>query len=514
MLIVSILSGCVGKNTAVGKNGDNSGIVNPTGFPIVNKQITLKVMGSKAPNHVRWEDMDFFKEMEAKTNIKLEYTAIPSDQFIEKKNIAFAANELPDFFFPSLITSQDELNYGKQGLLIPLEKYIDKYAPNLAKILSENDTIKKAITSPDGHIYTLPCVNETPRDMTGKVWINQKWLDKLKLKMPETIDEFYSVLKAFKQNDPNGNGIQDEIPLSYSGLYHFTYLFGSFGVLGKDVFVNDNNVVEFVPITSGFKDAIKFYNKLNNEKLLDPDSVVQNASQQKAKTSGKEVYGCFMSAAPYITVGTSNNNDYVVLPPLKGQDGRQMWIKFNTISRGAFAITNKCKYPEALMRWVDYLYSAEGSSLIFRGVPDVNYKSYPDGTWEQIIPDGFSPDEARGKATPGAGGIGPYIFPVDIVLNQKQGNSLNGYIDVEVKKLLPFLRSSYPQIMLSQEQQSRISTIAADIVPYVEQTMAKGITGAIDIDAEWDNYVQKIKKMKIDEYVSIYQKAYDDFIKK
>ena len=119
MLIVSILSGCVGKNTAVGKNGDNSGIVNPTGFPIVNKQITLKVMGSKAPNHVRWEDMDFFKEMEAKTNIKLEYTAIPSDQFIEKKNIAFAANELPDFFFPSLF-------FGIQSeIFTPLGRFAD-----------------------------------------------------------------------------------------------------------------------------------------------------------------------------------------------------------------------------------------------------------------------------------------------------------------------------------------------------------------------------------------------------
>ena len=44
-------------------------------------------------------------------------------------------------------------------------------------------------------------------------WIRQDWLDKLGLAVPTTVDELHDVLLAFKNNDPNGNGKADEIPL-------------------------------------------------------------------------------------------------------------------------------------------------------------------------------------------------------------------------------------------------------------------------------------------------------------
>ena len=70
-------------------------------------------------------------------------------------------------------------------------------------------------TAPDGHIYALPqwadCYHCTYPD---KLWINSTWLKKLNLQMPKTTEELRTVLRAFKTQDPNGNGKADEIPMT------------------------------------------------------------------------------------------------------------------------------------------------------------------------------------------------------------------------------------------------------------------------------------------------------------
>lgn len=110
--------------------------------PIFDEPITLTMMGSKATIQGEWKNMHFFQDMEKLTNIKFEYKEVPSDAFVQKKNLAFASMELPDIFFAGRLTETDEVTYGNAGLLIPLEDLIDKYAPNLKKLMDENPNIK------------------------------------------------------------------------------------------------------------------------------------------------------------------------------------------------------------------------------------------------------------------------------------------------------------------------------------------------------------------------------------
>ncbi len=100
----------------------------------------------------------------------------------------------------------DVANYGAQGIFIPLNDLIDKYAPNFKKLLDQYPEVKSGLTMPDGNIYSFPTFYEpsfTSVLIGTKLWYNQAFLDALGMKPPATTDEFYQYLKAVKTQDPN-----------------------------------------------------------------------------------------------------------------------------------------------------------------------------------------------------------------------------------------------------------------------------------------------------------------------
>ncbi len=505
-----------GKTVITVTSASNKNVVTNCNVTVQHVAIKLKTMITQPAGMGAFEEMSFFKKMEKITNIKMEFITIPEQASKERKSIAFASNDLPDIFLKMDISTQDELLYGEQqGMLIPLEKLLAKNAPNFSRLMEQDKEVKRVVTSPSGHIYGLPKINKTPRDSTGKIWINNTWLKKLSLPVPQTVEEYYMTLKAFKQKDPNRNGKADEIPLSFVGISHFNYLLGSWGVLRdkNSLFVDDSNNVVFAPTTDGFKQALKFYNKLYAEKLLDSASFTQNNQQQKAKGSGsEELLGSFMSAGPQLVVGDSRADDYVIIPALKGTKEKPMWIKFDEIIRGTFSITKSNKYPEESLRWVDFLYSKQGGIMQRYGVANVDWKMNRDGTWTVITPHGMNKNEAKQRSVPygGFGGF-PGISPVYFVLSEKEETPLGSFINKEVEKLKPYLRIAYPSVYLESKAQKSAAALFADMIPYVDQMFVKFIVGESNIDKEWQDYVNTFKKMNMDEYVKIYQSAYDKY---
>ena len=109
------------------------------------------------------------------------------------------------------------LKYGQQGVLMPLEHLIDEHAPNLKKRFEEKPDWEQSVTAPDGHIYAITQWSECFHcSYPSKLWMNTTWLDALGLEQPTTTEELRTVLRAFKDGDPNGNGAADEVPLSGS----------------------------------------------------------------------------------------------------------------------------------------------------------------------------------------------------------------------------------------------------------------------------------------------------------
>ena len=126
----------------------------------------------------------------------------------------------------------------KDGRIIRLNELIDSYAPNLKRIIESDPDVKKQIALDDGTIYMFPLLklDALKLNATSVLIMRQDWLDKLNLKVPTNIDEWYTVLKAFKEQDPNGNGKPDELPFTGNwGPGNLTKLHdfaAAFGVIG------------------------------------------------------------------------------------------------------------------------------------------------------------------------------------------------------------------------------------------------------------------------------------------
>jgi putative aldouronate transport system substrate-binding protein len=521
VLSTSLLAGCLSsepnnesKKTAGGLSEQEN--FNATGLPIVKEPITVRVLFPRTPDQDNFENMWFIKEIAKKTNIHLKVEAVESVGWEEKKKLAFATGDLPDIFLSGL-TSNDENIYGPQKLLLPLNDLINKNAPLTKELMTKYPEVTKSFTFEDGSIYTLPAFVSAKRDLFGALtYINKQWLQNVGLPMPTNLDELYTVLKAFKDKDPNRNGQADEIPMS--GLFKGDTRMLILSALGFVDHRHDviKNKYVYVPTQPGYKEYLVYMNKLFKEGLLDKDYFVQTREQILAKEAA-------LRLGVYSGGGLSGN--------FKGDEYRQMTVTPALISSlntekvarknpqylrlGTFAITNKAKNKEALIRLLDFLYTDEGT-LMGRTGPEL-------GKWDGK--GGYEWSEFEGVKTfkPHFEGYTSYnIFrqqntmynlPIHITeqwfILTTHGDERNRW-STEVTMgsgRFDYLRLPYPEVKFKAEEQEKISSYV-DMDSYVDQMEAKFIMGEVPI-SQWDSYVQTIQKMGSDEMSRIRQAAYD-----
>jgi putative aldouronate transport system substrate-binding protein len=523
--LATVLSACSQSESDSGasqtKNEPSKG-VNPSGFPIVNQPITLKMVGAKEAFHADWDKMFFFQEYEKMTNVKFQFATFPKESYEERKNILLATSDLPDIFFRGYITPKEEITYGNQGVYIPLNDLIDKYAPNLKALNEKDPSIFKNITQPDGKIYSLPAITGYPDIGANKAWINKKWLDKLGLAMPTTTDEYYKVLKAFKEGDPNGNGKNDELPITGStptanpSLF-FPGLQGAWGLgtLGgpmADSFIDasSDGKLRFFAAEPQYKELLQYMNKLWSEKLIDPEILTQKEPQFTAK-GDQGIIGSFIQMNNPIAAGPKYSDDYVPMPVLKGPHGDKLWSNIYPAveGTGTFVITSKNKYPEASMRWVDYFYGDEGVKFWRLGIENKTFKSSPDGSYTYIDDiqnntKGLTLTQSIGQhfVWPGGG------FPTIALFKYKAKDK---YTDLQVeagKMYAPSFPKQLPRLMFTKEETDELSALQNDINTYVNEMRLKFVTG-VEPFSNWDNYTSRLKQMKVDKLVAIHTTAYE-----
>lgn len=515
-----ILSGCSKTSSSDEQTAQSTSNFNLSGYPIVKDKLTLKFVISKANQQKKnMDQLKVVQDMEAQTNIHIDWDA--SEQgYEEKKNLMFASGDLPDAFFGgSSLTDADILKYGTQGLLIPLEKLIDQYAPNIKKLLEENSDIKKVVTAPDGHIYSIPNVITEGANELGEVYfINKTWLDKLGLSVPTTTAEFEQVLKAFKDQDLNGNGKKDEIPFSFSNGNTLNGIFGLFGSFGlpdnsSHVMVQDGKV-SYTAITPEFKETIKYLNTLYKEGLIDPEAYTQDRNLYFAKghSTGGPILGAFTGYNAENVVGSENAKNYVPIKPLIGPQGQQIVNMYETlaVSKSGFAITSANKHLEESMRWIDTIYEERHSIEWELGPVGVNFKETNGDKYDFLpTPEGMSYDDFRCSESPCYGGTVAILGDTykKIELSSKIKTRLE-YLDI----YQPFMKKfTLPAGMFfTVEDSDRLNVLSTDISTFVKKKQAQWVIDG-NIDAEWDGYLAQLKKSGLEEFLQIYQNTYDRF---
>lgn len=519
---LAVLAGCGSKNEASSPDYELKNVK----FPLKDTK-TLKFMTSsstlapKDPN-----EKLILKRLEKETGVHIDWTNYQSD-FAEKRNLDISSGDLPDAIHNDNASDVDLMNWAKKGVIVPVEDLIDKYMPNLKKVLDEKPEYKAMMTAPDGHIYSFPWIEELGQgkesihSVNDMAWINKEWLDKLGLKMPQTTDELVDVLEAFKTKDPNGNGKADEIPISFvngAGNEDFKLLFGAFGAGDNDdhLVVGNDGKVDFTADNDDYKEAIKFMRKLQEKGLIDKEAFEQDWNTYLAKGSENK-YGVYFTWDKANVTGA--NDKYDVLPVLAGPSGKKHVARTNGMgfSRDRMVITSANKNLELTAKWIDAQYAP------LQSVQN-NWGTYGDKKQQNIFEfdkasnslkhlplNGTSPAELRQKTEVG----GPLAI-LDTYYGKvtTMPDDAKWRLDLLKETYVPYMDNDniYPRVFMKEEDLDKIAQVEADMNDYIYRKRAEWIVNG-KIDQEWDSYKKELEKYGLSDWLAIKQKYYDEYKK-
>lgn len=491
--------------------------VNKSDFPIVKDEIALKMFTAKSQVNANedWNDLLVWNTYEDQTNIDVEWTEqVTMDGLEEKRNLALASGTLPDAFFAANISNLDLYKYGQQGTFLELNELIDEYAPNLKKFMEENPSVKKGMTFPDGKIYSMPALRDQDFlsvRIGARPWINENWLDKLGMNVPETTDDLYAYLKAVKEEDPNGNGQADEIPYGGVNMDHLIgWVRGAYGLGANGVgdFDKDPNGdgLRFIPTSDGYKEMLEYLNKLYSEELIEQNIFSIEWGQFMANAAeGK--YGLTTFYNPKKTFGGVEGDNYTNASALKGPNGDQMYsnVVSPLFNNGAFVITKENPNPAAAVRWMDHFYSDEGAKLMYMGVEGETFKE-ENGEFKYVdeIENSEEKNQLISKYLPWVGVNPPGVVKQKFFIGSEASEeSLKAAEDI--KPYVP--EDLWAEFTYTEDENKLLSSKGADIEKYVKEMRDKFISGATPL-SEWDNYVKTIEDMGLEEYMTIQEDAY------
>jgi putative aldouronate transport system substrate-binding protein len=483
----------------------------------------------------------FSKLAEEKFNIDFEWQTSPFDSTAanEVRNIALASGDYPDLFmlipWVDQFSQTDLMRYGKQGVVVPLNDLIDEYAPNIKAAMEEQPYLKSMATAPDGNIYGLPQLNECFHCSYGnKMWINTDWLEKLNLDMPTTHEEFKDVLVAFKTQDPNGNGKADEVALSGSPERPETSIvpFLMNGFIYDDsrtrLLLKDGKV-DFAPNKEEWKQGLTYIKSLYDDGLIDPGAFTQNneALQQLGDNADAQILGAAAQMHPGQAVSDPEyQKTYDAVAPLQGPNEAFATYNYPSSPGGTFVLTNKASEEAkiAAIKLVDYMYTEEGQIRAHFGEEDVSWRKPKDG--EIAVEESVEPilatipgEEGEEPRNDKWGAMAQYYQPIEFRNSWVSATDIyspEGY-ERRLQEATHLYEGKEPSevfphwaIWIDTADTDEAAMLRTNIEDYVNQNALQFITGAKDINKEWDAYVDGLEQLNLKRYLEIMQKAYDN----
>ncbi|MDW7655844.1 MAG: extracellular solute-binding protein [Bacillota bacterium] len=545
IILILMQAACTGTQTTTSQTGGTTksttttaattttatttgGPVNQTGLPISDSELIFTAMARRSATSAEWNDMWCFRKAKEITNIGFDITSVSEDAWNERINLAFATKALPEVILSANnLQDLDLIKYGSQGLIISLADYLEDYAPLVTQRFTQYPEVIKALTSPDGNVYKLTGFGVMTRNYAQKrFWINAQWVRDLNMEKPTNLDEFYDVLMAFKTNDMNKNGdANDEIPVP--GMFNTGFaidipILVAFGYVSSRIDTINDTVV-YTPTEPLYEEYLKYFNKLYKDELVDPEYFSQTQEQFLAK-GGQMRYGVMSYHADWLMVPQeSDYTQYEAMPPMVSQYNQtKMWPSKVPGLYGGISVTSECRYPEAIIRYIDWIYTAEGSTIMQFGPENGTYEG-GEGGWTLITNEegikGYQltwPEKYSSYNEFRLQEINPMSMPyVSLPDDQPLGYYLTSLSPTQRKltkdideNYTPYYRPAFPTVMMTAEENEKINMIVTDLTPYVEQMEARFMTGEESFDG-FDAFVQGCKDRGSDELVAIYQEVYE-----
>ena len=464
-------------------------------------------------------ETEYSKELQERTGVKIKYQHPAAGQSTEAFNILIASGDYPD------IIEYTWTNYPggpvaaiDNNVVIELNDAFKDFSPNITSLLNENPDIGNLIRTDAGQYYCYPFLRGTSNEDNPLLFsegfvIRKDWLDKVGLEVPETVEEWYTALIAFRDE------LNVEIPFTVRGKDdHLTRVLAP-GFDSWHEFVVEDGVVKNPIVDDSRLAYLTEAKKWYDEGILDSEFLAVDKKTQASKMLNEQAGATWAPGGSGI--GTwlpalreaDPNVDFSSAPPMYPEKGRvSKYSKINQLYGSGAAISTGCKNIEAAAKLLDYSYGEEGHLLSNFGIEGLTYEmvnGYPTYTDEIMNnPDGLNVMQAMSK----------------YIRGHISGPLVQDYRELEQYYELPQLQEALqlwtktdtgkylmPPVSPTSEESEELAQIMNNVNIFRREMESKFITGVEPL-SKFGEYAEQMKAFKIDRAVEIMQNCYDRFM--
>ncbi len=412
--------------------------------------------------------------------------------------------------------------FADQGIIRPIEySWLNEYAPGVMEIvmsLVDEDYLKQSVIYKD-QLWCLPNSTSASPFLSHIMYIRKGWMDQVGVTaVPTTMEEYHDLAYKFTYEDPDNNGEDDTYGISWhhgAQMQQFYYFWGATG-LGVNTFTEADGKVSFSSVQPEFKDALITLAEWYAEGIIDPEFITDDRTSQRAKWSAGK-FG-ILEDSPWWFSPTTNNNltdmvldnfpeeELIAVAPYEGKSGQ---------SGSAYSLpdmlgTSTYFGAEASDEKVLRIFAIEEAKSdwdwyvrLYYGVEGEDW-SYDDEGTVIVNPDiEITSEYVTEKGIRQTFGLTPR--DVDMYMKTVQPVDRETYtIGLTCPKYVSARYGGFAKDFAAG-QNVALEEKGEDLSSILTEFIIGAITGSIDIDAEWDGYVQSMKDNGLDAIIAEYE---------
>lgn len=514
--------------------------------PIVPEKgvFTFKVTAPKNSLALDYNQMLVFQNLEKQTNVVVDYTNLSESQYQTQKQLILAdTRNLPDALYHAGFTNKELVQYGtNRKTIAAIDDYLE-YMPNMRRILAARPDIKAALSAPDGHIYSLPRIEEMGlKAYPNLLFINKQWVSKLiddqslsfNIDKADLKDGFKlkrsqlkEVLTQFRNKDMNGDGSSsDEIPMSFvAGNWqgNESDFISSFGIpenTSHKILVNDQ--VTFTVQDPKWRTAVSEIANWVHEGLIETaafeDGQDRFLAKGKVDSRGYERLGCFYWWEMETVISPEQQENYIVMEPLIDDATNKQYVGISNeleIEKGEIVVFNKAANKPVLLSYFDRFYEPYTSAQLNYGPIGIVFEEELDENNKLVtapVPEGKTVDELRLKNAP----MGALCLTK---------NEWDNYVNMEPRAVLRLERlenyekphtiqglTSFPNISYSLDEINQLAKYEQGFSDLIASTYTRWVLAGTDVsDTEWNTFQTNLAKAGMEKIREVNQNGFNRY---
>lgn len=469
-----------------------------------------------------YDDTDTFKKIEEITGVDVKFTIVNSESFATNFQLMVASSDITDMVAGASQQYTSTSQMMEDGVAIDLMEY-EEYLPNFWNALDYYDEYKTIAINQDGQMPEVICIADDYKVQSG-MQIRKDWLDKLGMDVPETVDELHEALLGFVSEC----GADRALLLTGSTQLTGAGIVGGFGTIGYDgdtvnMYVVDGEVRNGF-LDESYRDYMKTMAQWFEEGIIAGDFATESndpfTSNADRYISGGNA-GVWTSMSDNMDsnmlTGKDLDPNYEIAPIAQPMLEAGEIFHFGDSRIGAnamgksIAISENCEDVELACKWIDFFFTDEGIKYANYGLEGVSWNYNDQGEPEldlDKLTDGF-PMISFGMT---------YYTLACVATLQDFDRQFGAYSDLNLEAMELWTETSDDlytlptQVELDTDEASEFGDIWSDLSTYANTEVFKFVMGEYNFDEDWDNFVEELKNMGLEEGVAIYQGAYDRYV--